>query len=216
MTKPKKPAPPKAKKPAKSPPANEKLATSAVGERSPRERMVRAAAALLSERGLSGTSFSEVIERSGAPRGSIYHHFPEGKESLTAEAIALVGDRVLTLLRLRDATSPQEVVRRFIEAFRHVLVKSEYQAGCAIAAVGIERLEHPHLGALAAAVFVVWERELQAAFVASGLAEAKAAAAAALVLAALEGALILCRARREVAPLDAVGAALGAFVGAPK
>ena len=216
MAKPKRPAAPQAKKPAKSRPANEKVASSAAGERSPRERMVRAAAALLSERGLSGTSFSEVIERSGAPRGSIYHHFPEGKESLTAEAIALVGDRVLTLLRMRDATSPQEVVRRFIEAFRHVLVKSEYQAGCAIAAVGIERLEHPQLGALAAAVFVVWERELHAAFVASGLPEAKAAAAAALVLAALEGALILCRARREVAPLDAVGAALSAFVGAPQ
>ena len=200
------------KKP-KPPPAKEKTVAAGAVERSPRERMVRAAAALLSERGLAGTSFSEVIERSGAPRGSIYHHCPDGKESLTAEAIALVGDRVLTLLRRRDATSPQVVVQRFIEAFRHVLVKSEYQAGCAIAAVGVERLEHPHLGALAAAVFVVWERELQAAFVASGLPEAKAAAAAALVLAALEGALILCRARREVAPLDAVGAALAAFVG---
>jgi AcrR family transcriptional regulator len=175
--------------------------------------MVRAAAQLLSERGLAGTSFSEVIERSGAPRGSIYHHFPDGKESLTAEAIALVGDRVLTLLRRRDATSPRQVVHRFIEAFRHVLVKSEYQAGCAIAAVGVERLEHPQLGALAAAVFVVWERELHEAFRASGLADPKAKAAASLVLAALEGALVLCRARHEVAPLDAVGDALDAFVG---
>ena len=199
-------------KPPKRPPPKAKAAASNERERSPRERMVRAAAQLLSERGLAGTSFSEVIERSGAPRGSIYHHFPEGKESLTAEAIALVGDRVLTLLRLRDATSPQTVVRRFIEAFRHVLVKSEYQAGCAIAAVGVERLEHPQLGALAAAVFVVWERELHEAFRASGLADPKAKAAASLVLAALEGALILCRARQDVAPLDAVGAALDAFV----
>lgn len=210
MTKRRKPA---AKTPVKRPPLEAQLPASPAPERSPRERMVRAAAQLLSERGLAGTSFSEVIERSGAPRGSIYHHFPDGKESLTAEAIALVGDRVLALLRRRDATSPRQVVQRFIEAFRHVLVKSEYQVGCAIAAVGVERLEHPQLGALAAAVFVVWDRELHEAFVASGLADPKAKAAASLTLAALEGALILCRARHEVAPLDAVGHALDAFVG---
>src|ERR1700727_57477 len=90
------------KKTAKSAPSKEKTAASEAIERSPRERMVRAAAALLSERGLSGTSFSEVIERSGAPRGSIYHHFPDGKEGLTAEAIALVRERILALFHHRD------------------------------------------------------------------------------------------------------------------
>jgi TetR/AcrR family transcriptional repressor of lmrAB and yxaGH operons len=197
---------------ARRAPVLQKPAAAPARERTPRERMVIAAASLLSERGLSGTSFSEVIERSGAPRGSIYHHFPEGKESLTAAAIALVGDRVLKFLRLRDATSPQQVVQRFIDAFRTVLVKSEYRAGCAIAAVGIERLDHPQLGTLAAAVFVVWQHELHQALLAAGMVEPKATSAAALVLASLEGSLILCRARREVGPLDAVGAALSAFV----
>lgn len=193
-------------------PAPQKAVAPPVRERTPRERMVIAAAALLSERGLAGTSFSEVIERSGAPRGSIYHHFPEGKDSLTAEAIGLVGDRVLKVLRLRDAASPQAVVQRFIEGFRTVLLKSEYRSGCAIGAVGVERLEHPQLGALAGGVFVVWERELHAALLAAGMVEPKATTAAGLVLAALEGALILCRARREIGPLDTVGAALNAFV----
>ena len=85
-------------------------------ERSPRERMVVAAAALLRERGLSGTSFSEVIEISGAPRGSIYHHFPEGKDALAAEAIGLVGERVLELLRHREGETPRQVVDRFVDA----------------------------------------------------------------------------------------------------
>jgi TetR/AcrR family transcriptional regulator, lmrAB and yxaGH operons repressor len=181
------------------------------GDRAPRERMVLAAASLLSERGLAGTSFAEVIERSGAPRGSIYHHFPDGKDSLAAKAIALVGDHVLALLQRRDGATPREVVQRFVAAWRSVLVKSDCRAGCAIAAVANERLEHPRLGARAAAVFVAWERELEAALLAAGMPAAKVHSAAALVLASVEGALILCRARRELAPLDAVDEALAAF-----
>ena len=174
--------------------------------------MVLAAAALLSERGLAGTSFSEVIERSGAPRGSIYHHFPEGKDGLTAEAIALVGGHVLALLRRRDGATPRQVVHRFVDAWRAVLAKSGCKAGCAIAAVANEQLERPGLRSRAAAVFVAWERELEEALSAAGMPRAKAAGAAPLILAAVEGALILCRARRELAPLDAVDKALAAFV----
>lgn len=190
-----------------------KQAPSAGLERAPRERMVLAAAALLSERGLAGTSFSEVIERSGAPRGSIYHHFPEGKDRLTAEAIALVGNHLLALLRLRDGATPGQVLHRFLGAWRAVLVGSDCKAGCAIAAVANERLEHPELGARAAAVFLAWEHELVEALAAAGMPRAKADSAAVLILAAVEGALILCRARSELAPLEAVGEALAAFVG---
>jgi TetR/AcrR family transcriptional repressor of lmrAB and yxaGH operons len=178
----------------------------------PRESMVFAAAALLGERGLAGTSFSEVLERSGAPRGSIYHHFPEGKDALAAEAVALVGDRVLALFGHRDGETPAQVVRRIVAAWRHVLMESRCTAGCPIAAVANERIEHPALGSLAARVLVSWERQLEKTLLASGMPPSRAAAAASLVLASLEGALILCRARGEIAPLDAVGEALAAFV----
>src|SRR5262245_55101569 len=62
----------------------------AVGERT-RSKMVRGAAELLRERGYSGTGFREVIEITGAPRGSIYHHFPDGKAQLAGEAVEYVG-----------------------------------------------------------------------------------------------------------------------------
>jgi len=179
----------------------------------PRESMVLAAAALLGERGLVGTSFSEVLERSGAPRGSIYHHFPAGKDGLTAEAITLVGDRVLALFRHVDGERPRQVVGRIVAAWRDVMVESGCMAGCPIAAVSNERLEHPGLGEQAAKVFAAWERTLAETLVAAGMPRAKAGGAATLILAALEGALILCRARREIAPLDAVGVGLAAFVG---
>ena len=60
-----------------------------------RRKMIESAAILLATRGLEGTSFSDVLERSGAPRGSIYHHFPEGKDELVDAAIALAGDHQL-------------------------------------------------------------------------------------------------------------------------
>ena len=179
---------------------------------SSRQRMVQAAAALLSEKGLDGASFSEVIERSGAPRGSIYHHFPAGKDALTAEAVQLVGDQVLGLLRASDAKTPAQVVGRFVAAWRQVLSRSDCQAGCAIAAVANESLSHPGLASIAAGVFSAWEKELLARLVASGLPKPKAAAAAPLILAAVEGALVLCRARQELGPIDAVGKALEAYV----
>jgi TetR/AcrR family transcriptional repressor of lmrAB and yxaGH operons len=179
----------------------------------PRESMVLAAAVLLGERGLAGTSFSEVLERSGAPRGSIYHHFPDGKDGLTAEAIALVRDRVLALFHHRDGETPTQMVRRIVAAWRHILVESGCKSGCPIAAVSSERVEHPGLGEQAASVFVAWERELEKTLVASGMPRAKAGGAASLILAALEGALMLCRARGEIGPLDSVGAELAAFVG---
>jgi AcrR family transcriptional regulator len=175
--------------------------------------MVLAAAELLGERGLVGTSFSEVLERSGAPRGSIYHHFPSGKDGLTAEAIALVGDRVLALFGHVDGERPRHVVRRIVAAWRDVMLESGCKAGCPIAAVSNERLEHPGLGEQATKVFAAWERALAETLVAAGMPRAKAGGAATLILAGLEGALILCRARGEIAPLDVVGAGLAAFVG---
>jgi TetR/AcrR family transcriptional regulator, lmrAB and yxaGH operons repressor len=190
-----------------------KRTSPAARKKTPRESMVLAAAALLGERGLAGTSFSEVLERSGAPRGSIYHHFPEGKEGLMAEATTFVGDRVLALFRHGEGETPRAVVRRIVAAWRGVQIESGFKAGCPIAAVSSERLEHPELGVRAAAVFVAWERELEKTLLAAGMPRQKAAGAASLILAALQGALMLCRARREIVPLDAVGAALEAFVG---
>ncbi len=212
--KPRRPARPAASKAAEALSVSPGKPTAAgpTAEKTPRERMVLAAAALLSERGLAGASFSEVIERSGAPRGSIYHHFPDGKDALAAEAIALVGGHVLALLRQGEGATPQEVVERFVAAWRAVLVQSDCQAGCAIAAVANERLAHPELAARAAAVFLAWERELGDRLMLAGMSPPRAVSAASLILASVEGALVLCRARRDLAPLESVAEALVAFV----
>src|SRR5436305_14802456 len=62
-----------------------------------KERMVRSAARLFSVRGVDGTSFADVLEDSGAPRGSIYHHLRDGKRQLAEEAIRWPGVFILAV-----------------------------------------------------------------------------------------------------------------------
>src|SRR5213592_836972 len=87
------------------------------------------------ERGVDGTAFSDVIERSGAPRGSIYHHFPGGKAELAGEAVDYVGglarDAIADPL---DDGDPVRALRAFVELWRADFERSGGRAGCPIAA----------------------------------------------------------------------------------
>src|SRR5882762_5436977 len=91
--------------------------------------MVRSAASLIRTRGVSATSFSDVLADSGAPRGSIYHHFPEGKEQLAGDAIRWTSERVLAHQRANPAVTASDVLKRFIAMWRQVVVTSDGAAG---------------------------------------------------------------------------------------
>ena len=101
-----------------------------------RDRMIDGAAVLLAKRGLQGASFSEVLEATGAPRGSIYHHFPGGKDELVAAAIARVSER--TLARLTElGGSATSLTEGFLGLWRALLDRSGLTAGCAVVAVSV-------------------------------------------------------------------------------
>jgi TetR/AcrR family transcriptional regulator, lmrAB and yxaGH operons repressor len=174
-----------------------------------RERMVRSAAALISSRGVSATSFSEVVGDSGAPRGSIYHHFPDGKRQLAAEAIDWTSQRVLAHLRAGVETTPEAVLGRFIDIWRHVVLASSAASGCVLAGVTVDTDLNAgsDLGDLMDVVrtaFRSWIVVLADRLEAVGVPAHRATPIAATALAGMEGALILCRAEGGVAPLDAV------------
>src|SRR5271165_7282947 len=89
-----------------------------------RARMIDGAVRLLAQHGLQATSFSEVLELTGAPRGSLYHHFPEGKEQLIRSAVDLAGDRALDALNGRTGASAEEITVFFLGIWREILVRS--------------------------------------------------------------------------------------------
>src|ERR1700704_520437 len=87
-----------------------------------RERMIRSAAMLFQERGVERTSFTDVLARSGAPRGSIYHHFPGGKAQLAEEATRYAGDFIAAGLTAALAEDdPQAAIRRVTDHWLEVL-----------------------------------------------------------------------------------------------
>lgn len=179
-----------------------------------RDRMVRAAAELFRERGYAATSFSDVIERSGAPRGSIYHHFPRGKEQLAAEALRWYAEATArALTRALTGGSSADAVAVFVTAMRDGLRASDFRAGCPIAAVALD--VGPADDALLASVvgaFESWRTALATAFRRDGATPAQARRLASLVVAAVEGALILARAERDVQPVTDVAHELAAHV----
>jgi TetR/AcrR family transcriptional repressor of lmrAB and yxaGH operons len=168
-----------------------------------RAKMVAGAAQLLAERGLQGTSFAEVIERTGAPRGSLYHHFPEGKDQLVDSAMELAGARALGFLDRKVGASALEVTEYFLYLWHEVLSRSEFQAGCAVLAVTVAT-DSPELLSRASGIFRAWRLRIAELLCDGGLAERDAARFAATLVAATEGAVVLSRAEQSWEPFDLV------------
>lgn len=168
-----------------------------------REAMVRSAAILLAQRGYQGTSFAAVLEHSGAPRGSIYHHFPDGKDQLIAAAMTAAGDQAFALMESLRGRSPAEIAEGFGGMWRAVLTMSDFTAGCSVLAVTVAA-DSPDLSSLAQSIFATWRERLADLLVESGVAVADASAYAALLIAGCEGGVVMARADRSLEPFEAV------------
>ncbi len=169
----------------------------------PRAAMIDGAISLMRERGVAATSFADVLARSGAPRGSIYHHFPGGKTQLVEEATVAASKWVGTgIERILHASDTVGALRALVDIWRTGLEESRYEQGCPIAAaaLGTER------GArvIAGASFDSWCTLLTTKLSGEGVPDERAGSIATLIVSALEGALILAQAQESSAPLDAV------------
>ncbi|OCB23286.1 TetR family transcriptional regulator [Mycobacterium malmoense] len=173
--------------------------------RSPRERMVTSAALLIRERGAHATAISDVLEHSGAPRGSAYHYFPGGRTQLLCEAVDYAGEHVAAVIA--GAESGPELMDTLIDKYRRQLLDSDFRAGCPVVAVSVEAGEEERMAPVverAASVFDRWTDLIAQRFVADGIPRERAGDLALLATTALEGAIVLARVRRDLAPLDVV------------
>jgi TetR/AcrR family transcriptional repressor of lmrAB and yxaGH operons len=168
-----------------------------------RERMVASAVALLARRGLQATSFSEVLEHSGAPRGSVYHHFPEGKNQMIDSALDAAGATAIDVLDRKAGASAEEIASWFLHIWREVLVRGKFEAGCAVLAVAVAA-ETPELLDHTARVFRTWRRRLAELLEQGGLRPTDASRFAATLVASSEGAVVLARAEQSLEPFDLV------------
>jgi TetR/AcrR family transcriptional regulator, lmrAB and yxaGH operons repressor len=172
-----------------------------------RDRMIAGAAGLLAQRGLQATSFSTVLAEASAPRGSIYHHFPGGKDEMVIAAIGATEQHVVGLLDFPRGTTVRQVVESFLGAWRLLLTAADFHAGCALVAVTVAA-ETDEVRERAAKAFGTWRTALAEALHQAGLDAAAANTTAALLLSACEGAVVMSRAQRDLEPFDTVAAGL--------
>jgi TetR/AcrR family transcriptional regulator, lmrAB and yxaGH operons repressor len=178
-----------------------------------RTRMVEAAVQALQRRGVAGMSFTEVLRVSGAARGAIYHHFPDGKAQLVAEAATRNGDDVRVHLATLPASSPQAVVDAFLSAVRPVVAASTTGSGCAVAAVtvGLDD-DGDTLRQVAARAFTSWIETLAERLTTAGLPAGEAHDLAAFLITLLEGAHVLCRATGTLEPFEQTARSASALI----
>ncbi|MGV0634962.1 TetR/AcrR family transcriptional regulator [Mycolicibacillus trivialis] len=171
--------------------------------------MLASAIALLRERGAAAVTVDAVLTHSRCPRGSVYHHFPGGRAELMAAALGMAGDGLSGVVEQLAAGDPRTALHRFGDLWASALRDSDFQAGCPIvsAAVGGSPDDEP-LRSATAAIFDRWHDALCSTLVDAGADADRAARLATMTVAAVEGAVVLCRSQRSTAPLDDVVAEL--------
>jgi len=171
-----------------------------------RDRIVRSAAALVRERGVHGAGLRQIVAHADGPRGSLQRYFPGGKTQLITEALELAGAEVLdeTEAGLIEADTPADAIAAIFAPWRQVLLETNFTMGCPLAATVIDASGDDRLRQEARALLELWRDSVHAALVKFGVPESTAEDDSSVLLAALEGALILSRANRSTEPLDTV------------
>lgn len=170
-----------------------------------RQKMIKSAAVLFSERGIQGTSLTDVLTHSGAPRGSVYHHFSGGKTQLVDEATRWAGEFTIAgAVAAVERQDPVAAIGSFRRYWSKILRDSDFEGGCPIAWAALEGSSEPAARDIAGDVFGEWQKVIADALRRRGVAMARARSIATLLLASIEGAIVLCRAERNLGPLERV------------
>ena len=169
-----------------------------------KQNLVRAAMRLFRRQGYASTGLQQILTESGAPRGSLYHYFANGKEALGEAAVELAGTRVREMLA--DLAARHAEPRAFLNAYCRTLAgwmeESHFRSGCPIATTLLETApESPTITAAGQRAIDGWIEVIAGVLAKAGLARREARSRAQLVVAAMEGALILARVRRSTRPI---------------
>jgi AcrR family transcriptional regulator len=173
-----------------------------------RDRLVETSAELFRKQGYAATGVKQIITNAQAPFGSLYHHFPGGKEQLGAEAIRTSGASYELLIPAVFDPAPDLMtgVRDFFAGAAAHLEETDYADACPIATIALETSSTSEtLRQACADVFERWIAAGAARHSSGGLTPEKARELTIAMLAALEGAFVLARAMRTTEPLHIAG-----------
>ncbi|MEU9017869.1 TetR/AcrR family transcriptional regulator [Actinomadura sp. NPDC048394] len=180
-----------------------------------RERVLRTAAELFQRQGYHGTGLNQVLAESRAPKGSLYFHFPEGKEQLASESVTLAGREVGESLAQAVLAAPdaRSGIAAMAEYFARNLIESDFAKGCPVATVALESAaESEPIRSACDTVYGEWQQGIALALRGWGVPEDRAEPLAATVLSSLQGALMLARVQKDTTVLRTVTAHLADLI----
>ncbi|MEE8338224.1 MAG: TetR/AcrR family transcriptional regulator [Dehalococcoidia bacterium] len=169
-----------------------------------KDNLVRTAMRLFRRQGYASTGLQQILTESGAPRGSLYHYFPDGKQALGEAAVlmasGLIGE-MLTELAARHR-SPATFLRAYCGVMAGWMEQSGFDSGCPIATTLLETTPgSPSITAAGLVAFNGWIDVIAGVLAAGGMKRREAQTRAQLIIAAMEGALILARVRQSTRPI---------------
>jgi TetR/AcrR family transcriptional repressor of lmrAB and yxaGH operons len=176
-----------------------------------RERLLATTADLLQRQGYASTGLNQILDESGAPKGSLYFHFPGGKEELAALALTASAESLTVILEsiLTGAPSIAAAIDGIVATFAHELEGSKFTKGCPIATVALEQAAiSDALHEVCSSTYARWQVLVADRLERDGHSDERAAELAGFALATIEGALLLGRAHRSTEPLRRAGVEL--------
>ncbi|MFE5475791.1 TetR/AcrR family transcriptional regulator [Nocardia sp. NPDC056541] len=173
----------------------------------PRERLIRSAIIMMREHGVAATGLTELLAHSKTARGSIYLHFPGGKNELMEQATLHAGQQISATIDalVAASSSPAQVVLGLVELWKRVLDTSSFTAGCPIVAAAQSGADSPAVQAASATVFADWTRRLADLLISTGMDSAAAASVGSVIVSTIQGAIIRGRSEKSLQPLDDAG-----------
>ena len=186
---------------------------------SARDRILETTCELLEAQGFQATGLNQIIRDSGAPKGSLYYYFPDGKEGLVAEAVArsakITAERIETNLATHE--NPAEAVKTFVYTLAQHLRASDFRSGGPITTTALEAAAtNERVREACNQAYQSWQAAFKAKLVEGGYIEGRATSLAALIVASIEGAVTLGRTERSVLPLHQTASELYRLLNKPR
>ncbi len=169
-----------------------------------RENLIRTAMSLFRRQGYASTGLQQILSESGAPKGSLYHYFPSGKEQLAEAAVEMAGCLIGDMLsaHAHRHSNVKTFVRAYCKTMAGWMEESEFRSGCPIATTMLETApQSPALTEKGVQVIDNWTAIITDVFVKSGVPKREAKQMAQSLIAAMEGALILARVHQSTKPI---------------
>lgn len=172
-----------------------------------RDQIIQTTCDLIELQGYHATGLNQILKESGSPKGSLYYHFPGGKEELAAESVRHVGEVVLNRIRenLEQIEDPAEAIQRFILNVAHHVELSGFRAGGPITTIALETASTSvRLREECQRIYSGWQTAFADKLVQGGMSRERAHSISILIIASIEGGVILCRTEQSRNPLEKV------------